>query len=480
MRFRVVGWPAGGMAWVRFRKAASHGQSAWPERDGLRVAGNRSHISAMQANNTLKPVVTDANPASGVGYALSHKMRAEITWLTVSVLLIFLAALVLPTGDWLEHALHYRAYHLDDFIVGVFAASLVLMIFLLRGWRKLRDEAHERALVVTQIEQRAYLNAQLSQMTRLLQSCFALEEASAIIAHFARQLFADQTGVLYVFRSSRNLLEAVAEWGEAEDRASMFAPQQCWALRQGQMYEVPDPEHSVLCLHVKAARPYLCLPLMAHGEVLALLHLSATPGRQRNGPLLEAHHALLPVFTEQIALALSNLKLRDTLRQQAIRDPLTGLFNRRYMEETLTLEIERAKRTKAPFCVMMLDLDHFKRFNDTHGHETGDAVLQALGHFLQRYIRGGDIACRYGGEEFTLILPDISLEQATQRATQLCEGVRTLQVEVKGQALSPLTLSVGIATYPTHGERGERLLQAADVALYQAKQEGRDRAVVAV
>jgi len=187
----------------------------------------------------------------------------------------------------------------------------------------------------------------------------------------------------------------------------------------------------------------------------------------------------LRAFGEQVALSLSNLSLRDSLRQQSIRDPLTGLFNRRYMEEALAIETERAKRDKASFSVLMLDLDHFKHFNDTHGHGAGDAVLQTLGKFLQRHVRGGDIACRYGGEEFTLVLPSASLESACQRAEQLCEGVRALTVEYKNEILSLMTISVGVAAFPNHGEKWEVVLQAADVALYQAKNGGRDRVTVA-
>lgn len=185
------------------------------------------------------------------------------------------------------------------------------------------------------------------------------------------------------------------------------------------------------------------------------------------------------VFTEQIVLALSNLKLRDSLRQQSIRDSLTGLFNRRYLEETLSLEIQRAKRNNSPFSVIMIDLDHFKRFNDTHGHEAGDVVLQTLGGFLKRHVRAGDIACRYGGEEFTLVLPSTTLELAQQRAEELSEGVRSLHIDFNGPSLGPFSLSAGVATFPNHGDGSEMILQAADMALYRAKNEGRDRVMVA-
>jgi diguanylate cyclase (GGDEF)-like protein len=182
---------------------------------------------------------------------------------------------------------------------------------------------------------------------------------------------------------------------------------------------------------------------------------------------------------EHIALALANLKLREKLQNQSIRDSLTGLFNRRYMEESLEREMRRCDRKRQPLSIIMIDVDHFKRFNDTFGHNAGDAVLRELGHFLQRYVRGSDIACRYGGEEFILILPEASLSVTQQRAEQIKEGARQLNVECSGQQLGKITLSLGVACFPTHGLDGEAVIKAADTALYRAKQEGRDRVVLA-
>ena len=329
-------------------------------------------------------------------------------------------------------------------------------------------------LLVKELQQKSLVDSQLSQMTNLLQSCLTSEEASEVISHSARYLFPNDAGTLYVFRNSRNILEIAAEWGEGRVKAIPFAPHQCWALRQGQMHQVSNAEVGIGCAHARYPDPYICVPMMAHGEVLALLHVQLN----KDSTAMEAQGLLLKVFTEHMALALSNLNLRITLRQQSVRDPLTSLFNRRYLEETLTLETERAKRDVAPFSIIMLDLDHFKRFNDTHGHEAGDAVLQTVGRFLQRHVRSGDIACRYGGEEFTMVLPGAGSQEALQRAEQLCEGVRALRVEFKGQNLGPLTLSAGIATYPDQGETGEHVQQAADAALYAAKAEGRDRVVM--
>jgi diguanylate cyclase (GGDEF)-like protein len=426
-----------------------------------------------------KPSQADSQRSQESINTISQQLRSELIFFGVVVLIVIVASLWFQAGDWLELALTHQLYGVDEIIVIIVLLSIILTIFLIRRWQDLSKSFTTRASALKELKESAHINEQLSKMTGLLHACFTLDEANKIISHFARQLFPDQTGILHVFRSSRNLLEIATTWGEAEGYESMFAPHDCWALRQGQLYEVVDSQSSILCLHVGHANPYICLPMMAHGEVLALLHVYFTPGADGTRTLPETQRSLLRVFTEQIALALSNLKLRDSLRQQSIRDSLTGLFNRRYLEEALSLEIQRAKRNNSPFSVIMIDLDHFKRFNDTHGHEAGDVVLQTLGGFLQRHVRGGDIVCRYGGEEFTLVLPGSTLALAQQRAEELSEGVRSLHVDFNGSSLGPLSLSAGVATFPNHGEGAEMILQAADVALYRAKSEGRDRVIVA-
>jgi diguanylate cyclase (GGDEF)-like protein len=180
---------------------------------------------------------------------------------------------------------------------------------------------------------------------------------------------------------------------------------------------------------------------------------------------------------EHIAQVLANVKLRETLRTQSIRDPLTGLFNRRYMEESLDRELPRAERKGHTIGVVMIDLDHFNQFNNTFGHQAGDALLQAFGELLRQRVRAEDIACRYGGEEFTLILPEAPLDVAIARAEALRQEVKELRVTLRGQSLGVVTASMGVAAFPTHGRSADAVLRAADDALYRAKAEGRDRVV---
>jgi diguanylate cyclase (GGDEF)-like protein len=173
------------------------------------------------------------------------------------------------------------------------------------------------------------------------------------------------------------------------------------------------------------------------------------------------------------------LKSQALLRELSVRDHLTGLFNRRYMEETLERELLRASRKGLSLGILMMDVDDFKQFNDNFGHAAGDAVLRELGDLLIGHFRGEDIACRYGGDEFIIVLLDASLDMTRERAERLCEHARHLDLQFEGQTLQAVTLSVGVAAFPENGITSVAILKAADTALYRAKREGRGRVVVA-
>jgi diguanylate cyclase (GGDEF)-like protein len=225
---------------------------------------------------------------------------------------------------------------------------------------------------------------------------------------------------------------------------------------------------------------YVCLPLLAQGETLGILHL--LDGPVKNDKADEGRMAekckLAKILADNIGLGVANLKLREAMRNLSIRDPLTGLFNRRYMEEALAQEQHRTKRNDAQLAVIMIDIDHFKQFNDNFGHDGGDAVLRSLGEFLRKHVRGSDIACRYGGEEFILILSPSTAEGARQRAEKIREDATLLGVSHANQYLGAITLSLGVAIFPDHAFEAAALVKAADVALYQAKRGGRDRVVM--
>jgi len=334
--------------------------------------------------------------------------------------------------------------------------------------------------VVAQVEERNRTMTLANEMGDMLQACQASEEAYKAIEHFMPKLFPDDAGALYMLNNSRNHFETVASWGQDPQLISIFAPDECWSVRRGRLHKVENPREALRCRHVAEAAlgGYLCVPLVAQGETLGVFHVKfgPQPETQVTG-LAVARDQLALTVAEDMALALANLRLRETLRSQAIRDSLTGLFNRRYLEETLERELNRVKRQGTSLGVIMMDLDHFKQYNDTFGHSAGDELLSALGILLKSQIRGEDIACRYGGEEFLLILPGASPEVALERAEILRQAIKEMHLHYQG--LKPTTLSLGVAVYPDHGDTGLEIIKAADAALYRAKQAGRDRVMAA-
>lgn len=346
---------------------------------------------------------------------------------------------------------------------------------------QLQRANQELAEKVQELEQRSTEITLLSEMGSLLQTCKDAEEAYLQISAAAEKLFPKWSGTLSITTASRTAVETVADWGQAVPGERVFAPDDCWALRRGQPQLYRRGEKASACRHIDLTEVMesLCVPFMAQGEALGIVSLQMRAGQEQqeaaSRPLREAERRLAAVLVEQVALSLGNLRLRESLRSQSICDPLTGLFNRRYMEESLEREFSRATRNKTSVAIIMMDIDHFKRFNDTFGHQAGDTLLRILGDFLKKNTRGQDIACRYGGEEFALVLTESNLAGALQRAEMLRRQVQQLSVEYAGQLLGSVRVSIGVALFPDHGTTMGEVLRASDQALYRAKREGRDR-----
>lgn len=319
----------------------------------------------------------------------------------------------------------------------------------------------------------------LNRLVELLQSCVRLEEAYEVLAGGLAKLTRAEAGSLLMMRSSRNLLERVSSWGEPRLKADIFPPEWCWGVRRGRSHFVEHEGKGPRCEHMlsgEGAAPVLCVPLAAHGETLGLVCLEGISA-------LDYHRAKERRFVtsaaEQISLALANLKLREALKDQSIRDPLTNLFNRRYMEESFDRELARASRNNSEIALLFVDVDHFKTFNDDFGHTAGDLVLREIGKVLRSCVRTDDIACRMGGEEFAVILPGMGLAQGLARADEIREAIAHIQLTASGMAFREATVSVGVAVFPRHGHVVEELVRAADAALYRAKNEGRNRTLTA-
>ncbi len=344
--------------------------------------------------------------------------------------------------------------------------------------QSLQEIAEQLAIRVEELKQRNTEMMLLSEMNDFLQACLTVEEACTTITSFMRSLFTECSGSISVMTNSRNRLKRVAYWGNELYSSMSFHSNECWALRRGQLHWINHDHQHLTCQHIDPQQGLyesLCIPLIAQGETLGLLYLCSPSGDRLN----EMKQQLARTVAEQIGLAIANLNLRETLQNQSIRDALTGLYNRRYLEECLTKEINRAERNIYPIGIIMLDIDHFKDFNDTLGHDAGDFVLKEIGLLLANLIRSSDTACRYGGEEMTLILPEASLEDTTKKAEELRTAIAQLRLNYNGQILQRLTASLGVACFPAQGTTGMAVLQAADAALYRAKAAGRNQVMIA-
>ena len=321
---------------------------------------------------------------------------------------------------------------------------------------------------------------QLSEFSSYLQASPTMQDALTCIAGYATQLFPSSAGAVYLIDDAKEHLVLHASWGLSAVLQQCFLPSECWALRRGQANRVEAGHQSLACppLAAPQAAPAaaICQPLAAQANTFGLLYL------EHHAPDLggsDLRYRLALAWAEDIGLALSNLQLRDTLRQQSIRDPLTGLFNRRHMNDVIGREFARAGRDGSQVAVAIVDVDHFTRINDRHGHDAGDLVLKAVAQTIEGQVRDGDIVCRFGGEEFVVILPDISDAAALERAEQIRAAVAALDFSCGEHPVGKVTASLGVALYPLHGGGEAALVRAADAALYKAKETGRDRVVMA-
>lgn len=316
----------------------------------------------------------------------------------------------------------------------------------------------------------------VSEVADFLRACETVAEAQEIIADLLQPFFPNTSGMVLSLDRLSNIFETVASWGTTLNSIPSFNRDRCWALRRGAIHEGTKIFPSLYCQHIQQnseLEATLCVPMIARGETVGLLYLSF----QQEKDVTEKIKRVAKIVANQVALAFVDLKLQEHLQNQSCRDSLTGLFNRRYLEESSFREVKRATREEKTIGVIMIDIDHFKYFNDLFGHEAGDAILREIGLLLKKMSRESDIVCRYGGEEMILILPDASKENASLKAEQIRLAIKNLRVPYGEELLSSITVSIGVACFPEDGASWSELLRSADRALYLAKNQGRDRVV---
>jgi diguanylate cyclase (GGDEF)-like protein/PAS domain S-box-containing protein len=364
--------------------------------------------------------------------------------------------------------------------IATFKGRRAIVVVLVDITERLRAENeivklnHQMADTLAVLQRRESDLTTIAKLSDMLQSCRAVTEAYPVIAETAASLFPLASGSLAMVNAETQDLVRVSAWGpEPPWSLPGFQEADCRALRTDQAYESTGAERRVPCQHLNAGpgKCCLCIPLKVQGKTRGLVSLVLAEGCAFD----DATRQVLHSFADVVKLSLANLQFRESLVEQAFRDPLTGLFNRRYLMETLPREIRRAQRRGSPVTIAMLDIDHFKRFNDVYGHDAGDLVLAQLALEFAGSLRADDVACRYGGEEFLFLLPDCSLAAAYQRMTDICVKIRRRDNIFRGKTLPGTTLSIGLAALSDSLSTSESLITAADKAMYTAKRMGRDR-----
>lgn len=317
--------------------------------------------------------------------------------------------------------------------------------------------------------------ALLTELSETLIACKNQDEMLIVISTYANKILDFSKGILYLFDASHKYLEGTTTWGNPDKYEYIITPEECWAIRRGLFHETNLSEPGIPCDHIKDHKhnlTYICVPVMAQNEILGSLYIEIE--NYHHATVIE-HHLLINMVSKTIALAIANINLRNLLRDQSIRDTLTGLYNRRFLDEFLIKQLFYAKRQKQTLAIILFDLDDFKKINDTYGHEVGDIILEKLGKLMMSITRAEDAVCRYGGEEFICILLNCSLILAKKRAEEFRQKIQDMTKEHFPPAV---TISLGISIYPTDGHMPNELIETADKALYESKKTGKNKVTV--
>jgi diguanylate cyclase (GGDEF)-like protein len=320
---------------------------------------------------------------------------------------------------------------------------------------------NERALQESRIIVRTREITLIQTMTTMLNATYTLDDAAIVLLNIMPKLLPSLSGAIFLL-DENNSLNEVSHWGVDWHHDIATMTKNRWLLHKPNSYECHSSND-----HIPSDN--FCVDLFHDGEFIGILQLVS-----EEKMINEQYQSLTKNLAPQLSSALTNIQLKDLLRNQAIRDPLTELYNRRFMLEAFEQALNRAERHKSCLAVLMIDLDHFKKFNDTHGHEAGDKVLEVVAEQFKQNLRLEDIACRYGGEEFCILCPDTGLKDAHILAEKLRHCVAEQKITYQTQELDRVTLSIGISIYPNHGHSSNELIQKADKALYNAKEQGRN------
>lgn len=424
-------------------------------------------------------IVIIAGVTAGGVQTLHANLVACLIYVTSTVLPLCLWLFMQPGSTYLLLSIAMTTYLLFMLVTSVRGYKLLLSVLTLRYENSaLIDYLSISNLYLFKsnklLEQHEHEIVLINKMNSMLQECNKLSEAYETIKLTAEELFLGFNGGLSILNTKTNNFEVIIQWGDSELLKPLFNIEDCLSLRKRREYLINNTSNVMVCNHF-ISRPisYMCLPLSNKISHMGLLVIA----NSKQDSFTDHHLQLATSFSEVIQLAIMNIKLRESILDASIHDPLTQLFNRRYLDETLSRDLRLVIRDNKSLCVAMLDLDNFKSFNDQNGHEAGDAILQEIGSILNENFRESDIACRFGGEEFLVVLVNSDLSSSYLRLDRIREIIKERKVYYKGNLLKSITISIGVAEAPMQGSTVKEIIDAADEALYSAKKSGRDRTV---
>ena len=449
------------------------------------VKDNPSQTRLVQELDAKVTALTDAlDKMDGPKATLDHQI--EECRRVINVLQEEERELVRQRADESENSRDRSVFSGASFVGFSLLVVIVLFTFLMRD--AVRRRIFERQIsmandqleaTIEELQRRSSEAVLLKQARDELQLCTTSQEALKCAARHFEELVPGSSGATIIINNSRSMLEVAASWNDPYPLSDTFNVDACCGLRTGRPRWRRAGRSEIHCNHFNGVPPeiYVCIPLVAQGDTLGFVHLSCPT--EEIADLASSRMLMVEEMVELASMAIAALNLRAKLESQSIRDGMTNLFNRHFMEIALERELHRASRRRVSLALLMLDVDHFKTFNDTYGHEAGDIVLRTVAECMQQSVRNEDVVCRYGGEEFVIILPEISEEMAIERANAIRRNVSSLHMKFKGETLRPISISVGLAMYPNPARNSSDLLRMADSALYDAKHAGRDRTCVA-
>lgn len=365
-------------------------------------------------------------------------------------------------------------FHNELLKVGAAISLLAILMSITGVWFLSRQMQHDSDSLEARVEDRTEEVVMLQMLSSLLNTCGSLDEASRVLSELVPKLLPHASGGISIYKASRNRLDLFCQWGPHFQGQPSLNPHDCWALRKGHQHHATTRGVQLPCDHWTGdANETLCIPLLAQGETVGVLHLDYLGNDHRQ----QATH-IREAIAEQTGLTLANIQLRQQLREQARRDPMTGLYNRLHLMEVMEGFFHHNGNEQGESAVLMLDADHFKRFNDNFGHDAGDLVLKAIAKEIRRTCESSGLASRYGGEEFCVFVANAEKNQVITMAESIRRAISDLNLSINNLPLGTVTVSIGIAFGPEHAQNEKALISLADAALYKAKEAGRDQIVI--